>query len=253
METQNCHNCQHSFEGNFCNHCGQRNIGNNRLRIREVVNDFFDNTFNLHKGFFFTFWKLIVSPGKVAHAYIKGQRKRFTNPTRYLVIALAFQAFMDYWFKTDEILEKDEYFYFPFLSERLNNSMELWNIKLTIEFSLLSSLFEVLLFPIIFYVLFRSLKLNFTELLTTNFYYISTSTLITMTILFVTKVLFDVFVSIEFIALLLLIYVSWAYLSFFKTTPLWIRSLKIGVGIAFFLIMRVFVLPFTLSLLNPLT
>lgn len=253
METQNCHNCEHSFEGNFCNHCGQRNIGNNRLRIREVVNDFFDNTFNLHKGFFFTFWKLIVSPGKVAQAYIKGQRKRFTNPTRYLVIALAFQAFMDYWFKTDEILENDEYFYFPLLSERLNNSMELWNIKLSIEFSLLSSLFEVLLFPIIFYVLFRSLKLNFTELLTTNFYYISTSTLITMTILFVTKVLFDVFVSIEFIALLLLIYVSWAYLSFFKTTPLWIRSLKIGVGIAFFLIMRVFVLPFTLSLLNPLT
>jgi hypothetical protein len=224
MTKQICKNCKYNFEGTFCSQCGQRNIANKRLQVKEVLNDFLDNNFNIHKGFFFTLWKLISSPSNVAHAYISGQRKTFTNPTRYLVIALAFQTFIDYWFKTDEILKNDEYFYFPFLSQQLNNSMELWNIKLAIDYALLSSLFEVLIFPAVLYFLFKSLKLNYTELLTTNFYYIATSTFITMAFLFITKVIFNVFVSIEFIASVVTLYIAWAYLSFFKSTPFFSRA-----------------------------
>ena len=246
-----CKNCNQNFEANYCNHCGQRKIGNYRLQVKEVFLDFVDNTFNIHKGFFYTIWSLIVSPGKVAHAYIKGKRKTFTNPTRYLVIALAFQTFIDYWFKTDEILKNDEYFYFPFLSEQINASMEIWNIKLAIDYALLSSLFEVILFPAVFYVMFRSLKFNYTELLTTNFYYISTSTFITMLILFTTKVVFNIFVPIEFIVFLLVVYMSWAYLSFFESVPIWSRILRVIIAIIIFFLMRAFLLPFILSVIYP--
>ena len=97
MKKTNCNNCGTDFEGSFCFNCGQIYSANKRLAFSTIVRDFFDNTFNIHKGFFFTFWKLIIKPSDVATSYIQGKRKTYTNPTRYLVIALAALATMQYW------------------------------------------------------------------------------------------------------------------------------------------------------------
>lgn len=252
MTKQTCNNCQNAFEGHYCSNCGQRKIGNNRLQMREVINDFFDNTFNLHKGFLFTFWKLIISPGQVAHAYINGKRKTFTNPTRYMVIALAFQTFIDYWFKTTEIIENESYFVFSFLPADINKSMEIWNIKLAVEYILFSNLFMIILFPALFYMFFKSLNFNYTELLTSNFYFIPSILFITMSLLFVTKVIFGIFISKELIILIFTFYLFWSNLSFFKIVPFWKRLLKIALAITIFMIVRVLLLPLIFSLIHLL-
>jgi len=253
MNKQNCHNCQNAFEGLYCSSCGQRNIGNKRLQMREVVNEFFDNTFNLHKGFLFTFWKLIITPGQVAHAYINGKRKTFTNPTRYMVIALAFQTFIDYWFKTTEVIKNETYYVFSFLSTEVNKSMELWNVKLAVEYILFSNLFMIILIPALFYVVFKSLNYNYTELLASSFYFIPSILFLTMPLLFVTKVIFGIFVSKEVIILIFSSYLLWSNLSFFKIVPFWKRLLKILLVIAIFMFVRVFSLPFIFSLIQPLS
>ena len=156
MNQQKCKNCQNIFDGAYCHNCGQRDIGNQRLQMGEVINDFFDNIFNLHKGFLFTFWNLIIIPGSVAHSYINGKRKTFTNPTRYMVIALAFQTFIDYWFKTTDVIKNETYYTFSFLSNSLNKSMEIWNIKLAVEYILLTNLFMIILIPALLGTLFTS-------------------------------------------------------------------------------------------------
>lgn len=137
-----CKNCNQSFEAHYCNHCGQRKIANNRLQIKEVFLDFIDNTFNIHKGFFFTLWNLLVRPGIVSQSYIDGRRKAFTNPTRYMVIGLAFQTFIDYWFETTEVIKNETYYNFSFLTDTMNKSMEIWNVKLAVEYILISNLLE---------------------------------------------------------------------------------------------------------------
>jgi hypothetical protein len=252
MSEHTCHNCKNTFDGNFCSNCGQRNLANKRLQMREVINDFFDNTFNLHKGFLYTFWQLIIKPGKVANAYIDGYRKTYTNPTRYLVIALAFQSFIDYQFKTTEVIKNDTYFTFSFLSDSLNKSMEIWNIKLAVEYILFSNLFMIILIPAIFYIFFKRLNFNYTELLTVSFYYIPTILFITMPILFITKVIFGIFIPKEIIILIFMAYLFWSNLSFFKVVPFWKRFLKIITVIVLFMIIRVFFLPYIISLLFPL-
>jgi hypothetical protein len=253
MKPDNCHNCQNDFEGNYCSHCGQRDFGNQRLKMTMVINDFFDNTFNLHKGFFYTFWKLMITPGKVAHAYIKGQRKLYTNPTRYMVIALAFQTFVDYWFKTTEVIQNDPYYYFSFLSAEINKSMELWNVKLAVEYILFANLLMIILIPALLYFLFKSLNYNYTELLATSFYFIPSILFITMPFLLITKVIFGVLVSKELIILLFMSYMLWSNLSFFRIVPFWTRLLKVGSAIVIFMIIRIFFLPYLFSLFYPLT
>jgi len=252
MSYLECQNCQRSFEGKYCSNCGQRFIGNKRLKMREVIDDFLDNTFNLHKGFFFTFWNLIVKPGYVAQSYINGQRKMFTNPTRYMVIALAFQTFIDYWFKTTDVIENETYYRFSFLSDRINDSMEVWNVKLAVEYILLSNMFMILLIPALLYLVFRELNYNYTELLIVSFYFIPTILFITMPFLFVTKVIFGVFVSLEFITFIFISYLLWSHLLFFRMVPLWLRLLKILMVVIIFMITRILLLPFILSLIYPL-
>ena len=253
MEQVRCKNCDTLYQGNFCPHCGQRHIANNRLQMKEVIADFFDNTFNLHKGFFFTLWKLFVIPGKVAQAYIDGKRKRYTNPTRFMVIGLAFQTFIDYWFKTTEVIEQEEYYYFSFLSEAMNNSMEIWNVKLAVEYILLTNLFMIVLLPALMYFFFKPLKFNYTELLSTSFYYFPAILFITMPFLFVTKVLMDIYVAKEAIIVIFTVYLFWSYLSFFKTMKWPQRLIRFASVIAIFMLMRIAVLPWVLSNVYPQT
>ena len=248
-----CKNCHQSFEGNFCNHCGQRKIANRRLQINEVIADFFDNTFNIHKGFFFTLWNLLLKPGKVAQSYIDGQRKAYTNPTRFMVIGLAFQTFIDYWFETTDIIKNETYFQFSFLSDAMNTSMEIWNVKLAVEYILLSNLFLIALIPFLLYLTFKPLKYNYTELLSASFYYIPTILFITMPFLFVTKVLMGIYVSKEVIIFIFVGYLFWSFLSLFKKMVFTQRLLRLVLAIGLFMLIRTLFLPFILSYLYPLT
>ena len=253
MTSQTCKNCKSDFTNNFCSHCGQRSIANKRLQIDEVLHDFFDNTFNIHKGLFYTFYYLIINPGKVGHTYLEGQRKTYTNPTRYMVIALAFQTFIDYWFETTEVIKNDTYFRFSFLSQQINDSMEIWNVKLAVEYLLLTNLFQIVTIPALFYLLFRFLHFNYTELLTVSFYFNPTVLFINMSILLITKVIFGIYISKEIIILIFLVYLIWSNLSFFKTVPFWSRLLRILTVIGIFMFLRVFLLPYLLSVMIPMT
>lgn len=252
MEQIHCKNCGNSFKGNYCNVCGQREIGNNRLQINEVIADFIDNTFNIHKGFFFTLWSLFIRPEKVAHAYINGSRKRYTNPTRFMVIGLAFQTFIDYWFKTTDVIAQEKYYYFSFLSKAMNTSMEIWNVKLAVEYILLTNLFMIILLPFLLYLIFKSLKYNYTELLSTSFYFFPAILFITMPFLFVTKVLLDVYVTKEAIIFIFTGYLLWSYLSFFKSMKLPHRLFRFLVAVAIFMFVRIVILPLVLSYIYPL-
>lgn len=249
MEVTQCKNCNTTFQGNFCNACGQRVIGNSRLKMTAVIQDFFDNTFNLHKGFFFTLWHLLLRPGRVAQSYIDGQRKRYTNPTRFMVIGLAFQAFIDYWFETTEVIKQDQYYYFAFLSETMNTSMEIWNVKLAVEYILLTNLFMIVLLPATLYILFKPLQYNFTELLSSSFYFFPTILFLTMPFLFITKVLMGIYTSKEAIIFIYTAYLFWAYLSFFKSMRFHVRLLRFFFAYAILMSLRVFFLPWILSLI----
>jgi hypothetical protein len=48
-------NCETDFEGNYSFNCGQIDSANSRLVLSDIIKYFFDNIFNIHKGFFIPF------------------------------------------------------------------------------------------------------------------------------------------------------------------------------------------------------
>jgi len=253
VEKSKCKNCQTDFKGNFCSNCGQRNISNKRLKFSDIIVDFFDNVFNLHKGLFYTFWNLIIKPGEVGKDYISGKRKRFTNPVRYLIIAVAIQAFMDYWFIHPELTQQPDFLQFPFLSENTNKSMAIWNHTLAIKYSFVHNLSMILIFPFSFLVIFRKLRYNFTELLTVNFYYFSTGLILTISTILIYALGFDYQLPIAIIILITMSYVIWTNMDFFKEVKFWERLIKVLAALVLFILFRIFLVVYLLSLLFPIT
>jgi hypothetical protein len=217
-----------------------------------MVNDFIDNAFNVHKGLFFTFWSLVIKPGMVGRAYISGQRKRFTNPVRYLIIAVAIQAFMDFWVLHPELTNQPKFISFPFLSESVNNSMAQWNHILATKYALIHNLSMILIFPATFLILFKKLKYNFTELLTVNFYYFSTGLIITLFSILSFYLITGNSLATSMIILITMSYVIWSNMNFFKPFDFWIRLLKVLIAMLFFMIIRVFFVVYILSVLFPI-
>ncbi len=252
MKRNNCNNCGTNFEGNFCFNCGQIDLANKRLVFSNIVKDFFDNTFNIHKGFFFTFWNLIIQPSKVAKSYIQGKRKSYTNPTRYLVIALAVFATIQYWTQMNEVINNDTFEGFPFLPEEVNNSARLWDLRLLTEWTLLGNLLEALVFPLGFYWLFRKLRFNYSELLVLSFYLISNSIFITLILVGLPKFVMSYYTPTLFVVGTIIIYYIYALLNFFKEVPLLRRILFIIIGIFIFFIVRFLLIPLILAILFPI-
>lgn len=253
IKTNNCKNCETEFEGNYCFNCGQPASANERLRFTNIIKDFFDNTFNLHKGFFFTFWKLIVNPREVAISYIQGSRKKYTNPTRYLVIALALLGFVQFWVNFNEIISSEDILQVSFLPEQLNKSRILWALRLVKEWTLLGNLLEALVFPIGFYWLFRQLKYNYSELLTLSFYLISNSIFVLFICMGISKLLINDRPSVLFVIGAIYVYYIYALMTFFREVSLLKRIVYIFIGLVIFLLISVFINPLLLAILFPIT
>jgi hypothetical protein len=250
MTSKKCQNCNKNFTGNFCSACGQRDIANQRLQWGEVVSDFLDNFFNLDKGFLFTFWQLLKKPGTVGRSFIRGERKKYTNPIRYLIIAVAIQAFMDYWFLQAEPGSNVEFFNIPFLSEETNERMAVINHLMATKYAFIHYCSMIILFPAIFYLIFRKLHYRYIELLTINFYYFATSLLIILIIL-TGGLSLNIFIPIPVIILTTMGYIFWCNFLFYSDVSRLKRFLFLLISIVLFMLIRVFLLIYLLSIFFP--
>lgn len=85
-----CLNCEAPRSEIFCQRCGQRHV-EGRLSVRSMLRELPSRLFSLDRGFFFTMLQLWRSPGRVAHHYVHGRRKRFTTPLAVFIVATSMQ------------------------------------------------------------------------------------------------------------------------------------------------------------------
>jgi hypothetical protein len=248
---QLCQNCKNNFSGNYCHECGQRTIANHRLSWKDSISEFGDNVFNLDKGFLITFWKLLIRPGIVGCNFLAGERKKYTNPIRYLIIAVAVQAFFDYWLLEAGPNENPDFFYFPFLSAEINSKMAIMNHLIATKYAFVHNLSMIILFPAIFYIVFRKLHYRYIELLTINFYYFSTGLIIVL-ILLLLSFLIGVNFPIPAIIFSTMAYVFWSSFRFFKDIY-WVKRVGyIFLSLVLFMIIRVFLITYLISIFVPI-
>jgi hypothetical protein len=89
IESTNCKSCEFQFDSSlpFCPNCGGRVI-HERLSIKSVLREFYENVFNVDNKFIRTIRDLTLHPETVFKAYIAGARKRYYNPVSLIAIAI---------------------------------------------------------------------------------------------------------------------------------------------------------------------
>jgi len=89
LENSSCKSCEFQLEtrSSFCPNCGGRVI-DERLTIKSVFQEFYQNVFNIDNKFISTIRDLTVKPEIVFKAYIAGARKRYYNPVSLIAIAI---------------------------------------------------------------------------------------------------------------------------------------------------------------------
>lgn len=83
-----CKNCGTSYQGNYCNLCGQTSE-TYRYNWRVMVSDLFKGFFNVDKGFGRTLLDLMYRPGYMMRQYIAGKRVDFFRPLQLLFVLSA--------------------------------------------------------------------------------------------------------------------------------------------------------------------
>lgn len=82
VEKFTCKNCGEEFEGNYCNHCGQRRIERHRF---QEIKDSIGDALELKRGFLKTIIGLFKRPSVVVQDYLYGKTKPYQNPFSLLL------------------------------------------------------------------------------------------------------------------------------------------------------------------------
>jgi len=83
-----CLNCGGAPAGPFCQGCGQKAVVQ-RLQPNGLAGDVIGSILDFETGVWRTFLGLLTRPGEVAREYVGGKRRRYVNPLKYLLFALA--------------------------------------------------------------------------------------------------------------------------------------------------------------------
>jgi hypothetical protein len=79
-----CKNCGFKLDGPFCSQCGQNsNVG--RINLHNFLNEVSESVFQVNRGFFFTLWELMRSPGQGISEFLEGKRKLYFKPIAYVL------------------------------------------------------------------------------------------------------------------------------------------------------------------------
>ncbi len=88
-----CKNCNHHFEGNYCNQCRQ-SVHVDRITWAEVAQQVRHATVDIDRGYIYTVWELFVRPGQTIRNYLEGKRVNYANPFFYVLLTAGFASLL---------------------------------------------------------------------------------------------------------------------------------------------------------------
>lgn len=86
-----CKNCNHSFEGNYCNECGQ-SAKTHDINFKYIWQEIRHSLLYIDKGFLYSSKQLLIRPGKTIREYVNGKRINHFKPLAYVFVLSTFYA-----------------------------------------------------------------------------------------------------------------------------------------------------------------
>jgi hypothetical protein len=81
-----CKSCGQRFEGNFCNHCGEKFLVANDRTFKTFLNNFLLALTVTDSKFIKTLWMVIRHPGKLSAEYVEGRRVNHFRPLQLFFV-----------------------------------------------------------------------------------------------------------------------------------------------------------------------
>lgn len=214
-----CKNCDHQYEGNYCNHCGQPSDVQH-FTILYFLKETFFSSLDIEGGFFHTIKLLAIRPAVSIREYLKGRRLSLYAPGKFLFIFGAIATFITIKYQvvtssTDvklpcaEMIGLDTSGFFMYAE----------------EFTTLVNIFAIPVFALFTWIFFKS-GYNYAENLVLNTY-ITTMQLVVLVISSPLIIIFQTSQSliIGTYSIVILIYNIWVVLAFFESYR-WTSFLK---------------------------
>ncbi|MBS1683101.1 MAG: DUF3667 domain-containing protein [Bacteroidetes bacterium] len=89
-----CKSCGHTFQGNFCNECGEKVLKPADRSFKRFLKTIFKAATFADSKFFKALWLLIKKPGFISKEFIEGRRVKYYKPlSLFLVLNLAYFFF----------------------------------------------------------------------------------------------------------------------------------------------------------------
>lgn len=85
-DTIDCPNCGRTFSGTYCPDCGQE-VGKS-LTMTEIAGNALGDASGISGGLWETLVGLTIRPRQLLQRYLRGERKQFMSPGRYLTVAV---------------------------------------------------------------------------------------------------------------------------------------------------------------------
>ncbi len=102
-----CKNCEHVFEGNFCNNCGQKS---NTVQLNwHFVKEELQYTFlHINKGLLYTVKQLLTRPGKTVKEYIEGKRVKHYKPILLVFVLAGLNGLLAHYLNFEKVITLTE-------------------------------------------------------------------------------------------------------------------------------------------------
>ncbi len=219
-----CKNCGHSFEGNFCNNCGQK-FNVRRINFNYLIDEISNSFFQVNRGIFFTIKDLAIRPGNSIRDFLNGKRKQHFKPLAFILMVSAIYVLTTYFTGKKTYLGDAMSGMSSAFSDN-GDELAITNIILnwlSNNFAY-STLLLLPIFSFASYLSFIKVKYNYFEHLILNFYIAGQQIIIYLTfdILFFTFKIEGYLIQIvPFIIAML--YLFWAFIQFFKTEKLLLK------------------------------
>jgi hypothetical protein len=219
-----CKNCEHDFEGKFCNTCGQ-SADTERLDLKFLIKNLHKNFIKyFHKGIFYTSRQLFTRPGHSIREYIEGKRVNHFEPIGLLLTLASFYAVLYHTFDVNM---------FSGLSENtLDGKLDFKSVSnwITDHFAIVTLLF-VPIYSIGSYLSFWKQDYNFYEHFYLNTFLASQRLLIrivTFPLLLVLDGTDNLFIFRDLLILSDIVLMIWCYTQFFNKVSK-VKAILLGI------------------------